>query len=292
MGTENQTFHLLVVDDNPTNLELMARIVENHLPEVRCHIALSAADGFRLIEAQRIDGAFVDVQMPAVSGFDMCRQLKGDPKTAHIPVVLLTAHIATPQSRAEGLDAGAQDFISQPVSNIEMLARIRVMLRLQRERESLSAQNQHLNQQLESNVGALRWLTGLVDAGSGATIDAKLLDKLAAGFDGAQEPTPDQFANWLLPELPNGWQNALLKLALLELIPLELARRLTPLEDVEIVPEAEEGLRLGMRVRHIKFGVGTVRRLEGSGENQKVIVYFKSTGAKKLLLRFAGLEPA
>jgi DNA helicase-2/ATP-dependent DNA helicase PcrA len=65
-----------------------------------------------------------------------------------------------------------------------------------------------------------------------------------------------------------------------------------PFEDIEIIPEAEEGLRLGMRVRHVKFGVGTVRRLEGVGENQKVIVYFKSIGAKKLLLRFAGLEPA
>ncbi len=62
--------------------------------------------------------------------------------------------------------------------------------------------------------------------------------------------------------------------------------------EVEIVPEAEEGLRIGMRVRHVKFGIGTLRRIEGSGESQKVIVYFKSAGAKKLLLRFAGLEPA
>ena len=63
-------------------------------------------------------------------------------------------------------------------------------------------------------------------------------------------------------------------------------------EEVEIVPDAEEGLCLGMRVRHVKFGVGTVRRIDGSGENQKVIVYFNSIGPKKLLLRFAGLEPA
>ncbi len=231
----NPTFHLLVVDDNPTNLELMARIVESQLPEVRSFTARSAEEGFRLIEAERIDGAFVDVQMPQIDGFEMCRRLKGDPLTAHIPVVLLTAHIATPQSRAEGLDAGAQDFISQPVSNIEMLARIRVMLRLQRERENLTLQNHQLHQKLESNVAALRWLTGLVDAGSNATLDPKLLERLASGFDGAQEPTPDQFANWLLPELPSGWQDALLKLALLETIPLELARRLTALEDVEAI---------------------------------------------------------
>ena len=63
-------------------------------------------------------------------------------------------------------------------------------------------------------------------------------------------------------------------------------------DDVRVVPDAEEGLRLGMQVRHAKFGVGTVRRIEGQGDNQKVIVYFKTAGAKKLLLRFAGLEPA
>jgi len=63
-------------------------------------------------------------------------------------------------------------------------------------------------------------------------------------------------------------------------------------EDYHLVPEPEEGLRIGCRVRHAKFGVGTVRRLEGQGENQKVIVYFNTVGPKKLLLRFAGLEPA
>ena len=63
-------------------------------------------------------------------------------------------------------------------------------------------------------------------------------------------------------------------------------------DDIRIVPEAEEGLKIGMSVRHVKFGVGTVRRIEGSGENQKVIVYFRTVGPKKLLLKYAGLEPA
>jgi DNA helicase-2/ATP-dependent DNA helicase PcrA len=63
-------------------------------------------------------------------------------------------------------------------------------------------------------------------------------------------------------------------------------------EEIRAVPEPEEGLRIGTRVRHARFGVGTVRRLEGHGENQKVIVYFSTVGPKKLLLKFAGLEPA
>lgn len=233
MAEQEHKFHLLVVDDNPTNLELMARIVESHLSEVRSFTALSAAEGYQLIAEERIDGAFIDVQMPQVSGFEMCRQLKGDPQTAHIPVVLLTAHISTPQSRAEGLDAGAHDFISQPVSNVEMLARIRVMLRLQREREELAQQNQQLHRQLESNTAALRWLTGLLEAGGDATTDPQLLGRLAEGLDGAAQPSADQFANLLLPKLPEGLQEGLLKLALLESIPLELARRLVPHNNVE-----------------------------------------------------------
>jgi len=63
-------------------------------------------------------------------------------------------------------------------------------------------------------------------------------------------------------------------------------------DDVRIVPDAEEGLRIGLQVRHIKFGVGAVRRIEGEGDNQKVTVYFHRFGPKKLLVKFAGLEPA
>jgi DNA helicase-2/ATP-dependent DNA helicase PcrA len=62
--------------------------------------------------------------------------------------------------------------------------------------------------------------------------------------------------------------------------------------EVEVVPEESEGVAIGMRVRHGKFGVGTVRKIEGLGDGQKVIVWFSSVGPKKLLVRFAGLERA
>jgi DNA helicase-2/ATP-dependent DNA helicase PcrA len=63
-------------------------------------------------------------------------------------------------------------------------------------------------------------------------------------------------------------------------------------ESVEVIPEATEGPRIGARVRHPKFGVGVIRRIEGRGDSQKVIIQFNSIGLKKLLLKFAGLEPA
>ena len=62
------------------------------------------------------------------------------------------------------------------------------------------------------------------------------------------------------------------------------------LNEVEVVPEEPEGVFIGLRVRHAKFGVGTVRKIEGRGDEQKVIVWFNSVGPKKLLVRFAGLE--
>ncbi len=63
-------------------------------------------------------------------------------------------------------------------------------------------------------------------------------------------------------------------------------------EEVRQVPDAEMGPCLGQKVRHAKFGVGTIRRLEGSGDKQKVSIFFRTVGLKKLLLKFAGLEPA
>ncbi len=63
-------------------------------------------------------------------------------------------------------------------------------------------------------------------------------------------------------------------------------------DEVRMVPDAEEGLRIDLQVRHIKFGIGTVRRVEGQGDNQKVTIYFQRFGPKKLLVKFAGLEPA
>jgi DNA helicase-2/ATP-dependent DNA helicase PcrA len=60
----------------------------------------------------------------------------------------------------------------------------------------------------------------------------------------------------------------------------------------EPVEEYGSGIQLGMKVRHAKFGVGTIRKVEGQGDDQKVVVWFASTGPKKLLVRFAGLERA
>lgn len=81
----------------------------------------------------------------------------------------------------------------------------------------------------------------------------------------------------------------------LPLSPHNLSSVTSVIDDIESIPEPSEendGVYLGMKVRHGKFGVGTVRRVEGEGDGQKIIVWFNSVGPKKLMLRFAGLERA
>ena len=181
MEETKRQFTLLLVDDNPTNLLLLVKIIELDLPEVRVLTAATAKKGLDLAEQKGIDGAFIDVQMPQMNGLEMCRRLREKPCTATIPLVLMTAHIASPEMRAEGLEVGAYDFISQPISNVEMLARVKVMLRLC-ESEQLALENsQQLQQQLTEHSDRLRWISGLLISGDGSLVelDQQLLRRLA-----------------------------------------------------------------------------------------------------------------
>ena len=228
-------FTLLLVDDNPTNLTLLAKIVAYDLPQVRVLTAKSAREGLLLAERERIDGAFIDVQMPQMNGLEMCRRLKSNPRTAAMPLVLITAHLASPEMRAEGLEAGAYDFISQPVSNVEMLARIKVMLRLCQAEQQLRQDRRQLLQQVDDHSAQLRWVSGLLLSGDGPLTepDQQLLQRLASRLPQPQELDAQQLVEKLTSEFPLPWRRTLCKLALLDEMPLILARRLSEITDIE-----------------------------------------------------------
>ncbi|MEZ4526300.1 MAG: response regulator [Desulfobacterales bacterium] len=147
---------LLAVDDKPDNLFVIRQIITEYCSGFTVLTAPDAASGLSLASRSLPDVALIDVQMPGMDGIEMCRRLKTDPKTAHIPVILLTAHRASPALKVTGLEAGADDFISKPVDGVELSARIRVMLRikkaedrLRQERESLRATVTEQNGQLQ-----------------------------------------------------------------------------------------------------------------------------------------------
>lgn len=227
-------FTLLLVDDNPTNLLLVAQIIEFDLPQVRVLTARSAGEGLAIAAAQQIDGAFIDVQMPQMDGLQMCRQLRLNPRTAQIPLVLMTAHVASPQMRADGLDVGAYDFISQPISNVEMLARIKVMLRLCKNERHATGASTRLRERLEEHSTRLRWLSGLLISGEGslAQADQQWVRQLAAELPLPRDADDRAFFDKLVTDFPLPWRRTLLKLSLLDGIPLPLARSLSEIPDI------------------------------------------------------------
>lgn len=230
-------FTLLLVDDNPTNLLLLVKIIELDLPEVCVLTATSAKEGLSLVENESIDGAFIDVQMPQMGGLDMCRELRRRQQTATTPLVLMTAHIASPAMRAEGLEVGAYDFISQPISNVEMLARIKVMLRLCEEEHLAQENTQQLQQQVTDHADRLRWISGLLISGNGSLgeQDQQLLSHLVNQLPAPSQIDEKLFFEKLLTEFPLSWRRTLLKLSLLDRIPMTLSQKLSEINDVTAV---------------------------------------------------------
>ena len=135
---------LLAVDDNPDNLYVLQALVAKHMPDCELLTAVSAEKGLAAALDGDLDGILIDVQMPGMSGIEMCRRLKADRRTAHLPVILITAHQTEAEVKAEALEAGADDFLTKPIDNIELLAKLKVMLRIKRTEDELRDINLHL----------------------------------------------------------------------------------------------------------------------------------------------------
>ena len=118
---------VLVVDDNEQNLELLIACLE----EVECEIA-SACDGpeaMEYIKEYPPDLILLDVMMPKMSGFEVCRRVKSNPATADIPIIMVTA-LSDLGDIERAISSGTDDFLSKPVNKWELITRVRTMLKL------------------------------------------------------------------------------------------------------------------------------------------------------------------
>lgn len=132
---------ILIVDDNQENMELL----QAYLEDVECS-TVTAYDGVEALEKVAKgapDLILLDIMMPKMSGFEVCKRLKNNPKTADIPVIMVTAlHEFGDIER--GIDSGTDDFLSKPVNKLELLTRVRTMLKLK-----------HLSDRLERTLAYL-----------------------------------------------------------------------------------------------------------------------------------------
>jgi two-component system cell cycle response regulator len=121
------TARVLVVDDIPANVKLLeARLSAEYFDVMT---AQSGPEALAMCERAECDIVLLDVMMPDMDGFEVCRRLKTNPITHHIPVVMVTA-LDQPSDRVRGLEAGADDFLTKPVSDVALISRVRSLARL------------------------------------------------------------------------------------------------------------------------------------------------------------------
>lgn len=121
------TARVLIVDDMPANVKLLeARLSSEYFEVITAENGPTALER---IEKEAPDIVLLDVMMPGMSGFEVCEKVKANPKTAHIPIVIVTA-LSETKDRIQGLEAGADDFLTKPVSDKALLARVRNLTRL------------------------------------------------------------------------------------------------------------------------------------------------------------------
>ncbi len=121
------TARVLVVDDVPPNVKLLEAKLTSEYFDVLT--AFSGPEALDVISREHPDIILLDVMMPGMDGFEVCRRIKTDPSTAHIPVVMVTA-LDQPSDRVAGLEAGADDFLTKPVQDLALFARVRSLVRL------------------------------------------------------------------------------------------------------------------------------------------------------------------
>lgn len=156
---------VLVVDDTPHNVKLLADLLA-----VKGYAVATATNGeeaLASVASEQPDLVLLDIMMPGLSGYDVCRKLRADPQTALLPVVLVTS--LDPQGeRIKGIEAGADDFLPKPINQAELFARVRSLLRVKslqdevrRQADALKDWNLKLEERVAEQVAQLQGMDQL-----------------------------------------------------------------------------------------------------------------------------------
>lgn len=118
---------ILCVDDEPRNLKLLEALLAPAGYQIIT--AVNGLDALAMVKEKKVDIVLLDVMMPGLDGFEVCRMIKNDARCRHIPVVMITA-LRSREDRIKGIEAGADDFISKPIDTEEVLARVKMLLKM------------------------------------------------------------------------------------------------------------------------------------------------------------------
>jgi len=139
---KQQRQKVLVVDDTRANIEILYKILQ---ADYEVFFAKNGRDGLRVVQREIPDLILLDIMMPEMDGYQVCRELKADPATASIPVIFITA-MGSEEDETKGLDCGAIDYLTKPISPPIVRARVRNHLELKRSRDLLEALGRELTE--------------------------------------------------------------------------------------------------------------------------------------------------
>jgi len=170
---ETDRIKILAIDDIQDNLKILKALIEEFFPEASVLTATSGKRGLEMAASEDPDIILLDIVMPGMDGFEVCRKLRADTVMADIPVVIITALKEDKSNRIRALEAGADGFLTKPVDDSELTAQIRAMLKIRKANLVKRREKEHLESLIDKRAGKrTQGEENFGDGSSGARIEA------------------------------------------------------------------------------------------------------------------------
>jgi signal transduction histidine kinase len=146
---------ILAIDDKQDNLTILSAILRNLIPGCTVLTARSGLEGIEKAKCESPDTILLDIKMPGMDGYEICRRLKEDKDTKHIPVILISAILTSARDRIKGLDTGADAYLAKPVDEHILVAQVKTALRMKAAEDSLRRQKDILEDRVRARTAEL-----------------------------------------------------------------------------------------------------------------------------------------
>lgn len=147
---------ILAIDDQKDNLTTIRAVIKANMPECKVLTALSGKEGIDIARNEQPDTILLDIIMPQMDGYEVCKRLKEDELTKHIPIIMITAITTDSESRVKGLNFGADAFLSKPIDPVELSAQVNVMLRIKGAEDKLRLEKDVLEETVLARTHELK----------------------------------------------------------------------------------------------------------------------------------------
>lgn len=147
---------ILAIDDQSDNLTTIKAVVKMMLPNIEVLTAQSGKEGIRIANENKLDAILLDIIMPGIDGFEVCRILKKEVATQHIPVMMVTALRTDSESKVKALELGADAFVLKPFEPVELIAQLKVILRTKEAEDNLREERNKLQDIVEQRTKKIK----------------------------------------------------------------------------------------------------------------------------------------